>query len=63
MSNSRDEYEVTTGFWDRGHFRAAGETVLMTPAEAQTHVFAGCITKRVVAPPARAPIEAPSNAG
>lgn len=59
-STIREEYEVATGFWDRGHFRAAGGTVFMTEAEAQTHVLAGCIKKKTAV---SAPVEAPSNAG
>lgn len=59
--NNKADYEVVTGFWDRGHFRAIGDTVSMTDEEAKTHVFAGCIIKKETA--VQAPLEAPSNAG
>lgn len=59
-------YEVTSGFWDRCHYRALGETVRMSEPEARTHVFAGCLRKVGAEPvqaPVDAPVEAPSNAG
>lgn len=59
-STIREEYEVTTGFWDRGQFRAIGDTVRMNAEEAKTHVFAGCIRKKAAV---SEPVEAPSNAG
>lgn len=57
----KDDYEVITGFWDRGQFRSQGEVLRMSAAQAQTHVLAGCIKK--VSQPVQTPLEAPSNAG
>jgi hypothetical protein len=58
-STIKEDYEVITGFWDRGQFRAIGDMVRMNAEEAKTHVFAGCIKKAAVSEP----VEAPSNAG
>ena len=60
----KEEYEVITGFWDRGQFRAIGDTVRMSEAEARAHVFAGCLKKKAepASPDVRGGFEDASNA-
>ncbi len=58
MADSKTDYEVSNGFWDKGIWRAKGALVSMTDAEASAHRRAGDIKPKAAQTASETPAEA-----